>query len=104
IMVRAVGPNLSGKNLGDENNATPLVMKLIEKVVLQIDELGGIKIKYPEFSIISEAGEKERMKLYGKLVSTTHINNSGVNLILNKIPRSIEEIFRGDNGISGGVT
>ncbi|HJB79061.1 MAG TPA: FAD/NAD(P)-binding protein [Candidatus Nosocomiicoccus stercorigallinarum] len=104
IMVSAVGPNLSGKNLADENNASPLVKKLIEKGVLQIDELGGIKITYPEFSVISEAGVLERMKLYGNLVSTTHINNSGVNLILNKIPRSIEEIFRGDNGSSGSVT
>ena len=104
VMVSAVGPNLSGKNLADENNASPLVKKLIEKGVLQIDELGGIKITYPEFSVISEAGVLERMKLYGNLVSTTHINNSGVNLILNKIPRSIEEIFRGDNGSSGSVT
>ncbi|CAM3295790.1 FAD/NAD(P)-binding protein [Nosocomiicoccus ampullae] len=104
VMVSAVGPNLSGKNLADENNASPLVKTLLEKGVLEVDELGGIKITYPEFSVISEAGVLERMKLYGNLVSTTHINNSGVNLILKKIPQSIEEIFHGDDGEEGTLS
>ena len=94
VMVSAVGPNLSGENLADENNASPLVKTLIEKGILQVDELGGIKITYPEFSVISKAGVLDTMKLYGNLVSTTHINNSGVNLILKKIPHSIDKIIQ----------
>ncbi|WP_040928452.1 FAD/NAD(P)-binding protein [Nosocomiicoccus massiliensis] len=92
VMVSAVGPNLNGENLADKNNASPLVKTLIDKGILQVDALGGIKITYPEFSVISEAGVLDRMKLYGNLVSTTHINNSGVNLILKKIPQSIEKL------------
>ncbi len=92
VMVSAVGPNKTGEQLANENHASPLVKRLLQKGILTLHPLGGIAITYPEFSIVTRTGVVDRLKLYGSLVSTTHFNNSGVGLIVSEIPYTVDQI------------
>ncbi|CAD2072290.1 FAD/NAD(P)-binding protein [Phocicoccus pinnipedialis] len=94
LLVNATGPNMNGEHLADTNNASGLVKQLIDRRIFTRDELGGILVTYPEFSVISQAhGVLSRMKLYGNLISSTHVINSGVNLILSQIPQTIDTML-----------
>lgn len=59
-----------------------LLLKLLDRKILQADPVGGVSIEYPEFAAVSQRyGVLHNLKVYGDAVSGLHFGNNAVSLV-----------------------
>lgn len=94
IMINATGASADLENLAYENDTYRLLKKLYEARLVDDEELGGIKIKYPTFSIITQKyGEMKNFKAHGEIVIGDHFVNNGISLISDKVDEAVDHMI-----------
>lgn len=95
IIINATGPSMNLGKLAYENDTSRLIRKLYEDRLVDNEELGGIKIKYPSFSVISQKfGTMPNFKAHGELVIGNHFINNGISLISDKVPEAVDHMVK----------